>query len=89
MSKISQKILENVEALPEEMQEETLDFVQFLHNKHEKNMENMPKTEPNGTALACLMAEIAERGTAFKAIKDPAAWQREIRKDRPLPGRES
>ncbi len=25
---------------------------------------------------------------AFKDIKDPVAWQREIRKDRPLPGRE-
>jgi antitoxin component of MazEF toxin-antitoxin module len=24
----------------------------------------------------------------FKSIKDPAAWQREIRKNRPLPGRE-
>ena len=24
----------------------------------------------------------------FKDIKDPVAWQREIRKDRPLPGRE-
>ncbi len=24
----------------------------------------------------------------FKGIKDPVAWQREIRKDRPLPGRE-
>jgi antitoxin component of MazEF toxin-antitoxin module len=25
---------------------------------------------------------------AFRTIKDPAAWQRDIRKDRPLPGRE-
>lgn len=25
---------------------------------------------------------------AFASIKDPAAWQREIRKDRPLPGRD-
>ncbi len=25
---------------------------------------------------------------AFHTIKDPVAWQREIRKDRPLPGRE-
>ncbi len=24
----------------------------------------------------------------FAGIEDPAAWQREIRKDRPLPGRE-
>jgi hypothetical protein len=25
---------------------------------------------------------------AYSDIKDPVAWQREIRKDRPLPGRE-
>jgi antitoxin component of MazEF toxin-antitoxin module len=24
----------------------------------------------------------------FRGIKDPVAWQREIRKDRPLPGRD-
>ncbi len=88
MSRISQQILENVETLPEKMQEETLDFVQFLHSKLKNNVEDLPKTEPNGVALARLMTEIAERGTAFKAKKDPAAWQREIRKDRPLPGRE-
>jgi len=89
MSRISQQILENVETLPEDMQKEALDFVQFLHNKLKRNVENPPKTAANGTALARLMAEIAERGTAFKEIKDPAAWQREIREDRPLPGRES
>jgi hypothetical protein len=43
---------------------------------------------PNGSKLAKIMAEIAQRGDAFREIKDPAAWQREIRKDRPLPGRE-
>ena len=25
---------------------------------------------------------------AYKNIKDPAAWQREVRQDRPLPGRD-
>jgi hypothetical protein len=25
---------------------------------------------------------------AFRTIKDPVAWQREVRKDRPLPGRD-
>jgi len=33
------------------------------------------------------MTQIANRGTAFKQI-DPIAWQREVRKDRPLPDRE-
>ena len=30
---------------------------------------------------------LADMGT-FDGIEDPVAWQREIRKDRPLPGRE-
>ena len=36
-------------------------------------------------ALAALR-KLRELGT-FKEINDPVAWQREIRKDRPLPGR--
>ena len=38
------------------------------------------------TALAALR-QLQARGT-FKQITDPVAWQREIRKDRPLPGRD-
>ncbi len=37
-------------------------------------------------AVAALRA-LAESG-AFLEIDDPVEWQREIRKDRPLPGRE-
>ena len=36
-------------------------------------------------ALAALK-RLRERGT-FRGIADPVAWQREIRSDRPLPGR--
>ena len=38
------------------------------------------------TALAALL-QLREMGT-FRKITDPVAWQREIRKDRPLPGRD-
>ena len=38
------------------------------------------------TALAALR-QLREMGT-FKKITDPVAWQRENRKDRPLPGRD-
>lgn len=37
-------------------------------------------------ALAALR-KLRELGT-FKEIADPVAWQREIRQDRPLPGRD-
>jgi hypothetical protein len=38
-------------------------------------------------AIAAL-ERLAARGT-FAEIEDPVAWQREVRQDRPLPGRES
>ena len=38
------------------------------------------------TALAALR-QLRQMGT-FKKITDPVAWQREIRKDRPVPGRD-
>ncbi len=37
--------------------------------------------------LAEALEELSNSG-AFSEIEDPVAWQREIRKDRPLPGRE-
>lgn len=55
----------------------------------EVNVTFSPKQVPrsNGIAMAKALQELAELGT-FSEIKDPVAWQREIRKDRPLPGRE-
>ncbi len=40
-----------------------------------------------GEAMARIMEQLAE-SNPFSEIDDPVAWQREIRKDRPLPGRE-
>ena len=87
MNAIANQILEDVEKLPLQMQEETLDFVRFLTNKQRRSDLTDPDREPNGTKLARLMQEASTKNL-FADIKDPAAWQREIRKDRPLPGRE-
>lgn len=35
-----------------------------------------------------IMSQIAERNTIRKLIPDPVAWQKEIRKDKPLLNRE-
>lgn len=88
MNAITRQMLEDVENLPPQLQEEVLDFVRFLKLKLSKTESVMPEKEVNGKKVAEIMAEIAARGTAFRDIKDPAAWQREIRKGRPLPGRE-
>ncbi len=42
--------------------------------------------EPNGRRAMAALERIAEKG-GIRSIVDPVAWQREIRKDRPLPGR--
>lgn len=43
--------------------------------------------EERSQGLYELMEEMAQSG-AFQSIKDPGAWQREIREDKPLYGRE-
>lgn len=49
--------------------------------------EAQPWTEEKRAEIREILAKIAESG-AFREIPDPVAWQREIRKDRPLLGRE-
>ncbi|MBP9664853.1 MAG: hypothetical protein KBD94_09535 [Pyrinomonadaceae bacterium] len=46
---------------------------------------DLPRSD--GKKMAEALARIAARG-GVKSIPDPVAWQREIRKDRPLPGRD-
>ena len=44
------------------------------------------RTRSRGDAMAAALEKLAQRN-AFKGI-DPIAWQREIRQDKPLHGRE-
>lgn len=37
-----------------------------------------------GAHMARILDQIANRGTAFQDVDDPATWQKEIRRDRPL-----
>jgi len=85
MNAIQQQILEDLEDLPELMQAETLDFVQFL--KAKVKTQAIQSNEENGVEIARVLKRMAER-KALSEIKDPAAWQREIRRDRALPERD-
>lgn len=49
--------------------------------------ESPDRLQPNGKRLVAILQTIAERG-GIQSIDDPSEWQSEIRKDRPLPGRE-
>lgn len=41
----------------------------------------------NRDRIQSILTQLQEIG-AYKDIKDPVAWQRKMRKDRPLPGRD-
>jgi hypothetical protein len=45
------------------------------------------QTEDRGKRMAEALEKLAA-SDAFSEISDPTEWQREIRRDRPLPGRE-
>ena len=80
-----EQIQNQVQQLPPEKQAEVLDFVTFLQQRTSLLSSNAgQRKEKLRTALATL----AELGT-FADISDPVEWQRQLRKDRTLPGRES
>ena len=88
MSTLKEKIIENLDSLPERMQAETLDFVEFLKAKADRSRLAVDISPvPNDLAIAKVLKKMAAR-RALSEIKDPSAWQRNIRQDRSLPGRE-
>jgi hypothetical protein len=56
---------------------------------HVTVVEQEPPAEvpAHGHAMAAILEKLAERRT-FSAITDPVRWQRELRQERVLPGRE-
>ena len=44
------------------------------------------EARPRGDEMAAILEKLAESG-AVSEITDPVAWQRDLRQDRPLPGR--
>jgi len=50
-------------------------------------LEEPHQTEDRGKRMAEALEKLAA-SDAFSEISDPVEWQREIRKDRPLPGRD-
>jgi len=49
--------------------------------------ESLSEEHARGPAMAALLEKLAERNT-FSPITDPVRWQRELRQDRVLPGRD-
>lgn len=57
--------------------------------KVEASLESVPEhgDDANGGTVLDAMRELRKIGGMGDSIPDPVAWQREQRKDRPLPGR--
>ena len=79
-----EQIQQNLINLPPEKQGEVLDFVTFLQARYEKEQASAAPTRQK--TLKKSLNELAKLGT-FKDIQDPSTWQREIRQDPLLPGR--
>ncbi len=79
-------IAEHAQHLRPADQKEALDFILFLEQRAGKVSPDIDEEE-RGRRLAEALRNL-QAANPFKGIADPIAWQREIRQDRPLPGRD-
>lgn len=84
---LAEQIQKQLFQLPPDKQLEALDFITFLQERVHSTQPVSGGTERK-ERLRKAFATLAKLGT-FAGIPDPVEWQRQIRKDRPLPGRES
>jgi hypothetical protein len=71
--------------LPPEKQSEVLDFITFLQGRVRSAPPVSVEVE-RGKRIKAALLKLADL-KVFSDIKDPVEWQRQIRKDRNLPGR--
>ena len=62
-------------------------IVILIEGQSANDLPEADREVPNGTRLVAILTEMAEKGIG-KVFGDPMEWQREVRRDRPLPGRE-
>lgn len=86
---IQETINQHLTRLPDYLQAEILDFVLFVEHKNQAKTHSNDRLteEQRRQKIGGCLTQLAQRNPFFD-IKDPVAWQREARQDRPLPGRE-
>ena len=84
---LAKDISERVSSLPPEKQEQVLDFVLSLEQTREAGVLGTSNDVEARRRRVTAALDALRRSGAFAHIADPVAWQREIRKDQPLPGR--
>jgi hypothetical protein len=84
---LAEQIQKQLCALPPEKQSQVLDFVTFLQERT-RSKGSVSEDSNRRERLKKAFETLAALGT-FADINDPVDWQRQMRKDRPLPGRKS
>ena len=81
-------IAEHAARFPESLKVELLHYTLFLEQKLNNPIHTSRLIESERRQLLRDSLEAAVQVNPFREIADPVAWQREMRRDRPLPGRE-
>lgn len=81
--KLEQTIQQHVEKLPLPLQGEVLDYVLFLEQKARRHPAN---DQQRRTKLSSTLDRLVVLNPFART--SPTAWERELRNDRALPGRE-
>ncbi|MEK7278614.1 MAG: DUF2281 domain-containing protein [Chloroflexota bacterium] len=82
---LTEQIQQQLSALPPEKQSEVLDFIAFLQERARSARSASVEAERE-KHIKEAFSQLAKLKT-FADIADPVEWQRQIRMDRPLPGR--
>jgi hypothetical protein len=83
---LTEQLQKQLGVLPPEKQSEVLDFVTFLQERT-RSEGSVFEDSKRRERLKKAFETLATLG-AFAYINDPVDWQRQMRKDRPFPGRE-
>lgn len=83
-----ENINRHVARLPEALRVELLHYALFLEQRIAAEGQTTETPPEERQRLLAESLDAASRLNPFREIPDPVAWQRQIRRDRPLPGRE-
>jgi hypothetical protein len=82
---LMEQIQKQIRQLPPESQREVLDFITFLQLRPSQQLARISGTNRKERIKRSL-TQLAKM-KVFSDIADPVEWQRQLRKDRSLPGR--
>lgn len=83
----AQKLHEEIDALAPDDMAKVLDFIGYLKSRAVRPPKYNETEEERQVVIEKALETLIRLDTASR-FGDPLEWQREVRKDRPLPGRE-